>query len=982
MTGIEQDITERREAEIALRSTEERYRSVVESASDAIIAADHAGSITGWNHGAESIFGYGEEEAIGQPVQMLMPERYRAAHQRGIDRVSTTGEQRLIGQTLQLEGRRKNGDEFPIELSLGTWSQDGVPFFSAVIRDVSERVAAGEALRQSEERFRSLVSNSTDMIVILDADGVIRYQSPSVERVMAYPADSLVGHTVFAYVHPENVATALQSMTESIASGPGPKPPIELQLRHGDGSWRCIEIVANNLLEDPAVGGFVINARDVSEQKQSQEEIQRQANLLDQAYDAIFAWELDGPIIFWNRGAERLYGYTKQEALGRTSHDLLRTRRPEAVDTFMTALERDGYWEGELEHRRRDGTSIVVETRHELVREGQRRFVVEINRDISERQAAEAALRANETRFRALVQNASDIIAVVTPDGQISYVSPSVERVLGRSPEELVGQLGFNLIHPDDLPMIQGFFATVASATGLSETTELRVKHRDGEWLALEVIANNQLDDPSVGGIVFNARDVTERKAFEEQLAHQAFHDTLTSLPNRALFMDRLEQALGRSQRRGCQVGVMFLDLDGFKVVNDSLGHEAGDGLLAETGLRLRACVDDADTVARFGGDEFTVLLEDLENAEQAFQAAQKVAAALRPPMSLGVRDVFVTTSIGIAIGDADDDAHDLLRRADVALYAAKRGGRDRYELFRPSMTQQASHRLEVESDLRRAVERGEFELHYQPVIAFPDEEVFGVEALVRWRHPERGLVPPGEFIPLAEESGLIVAIGRWVLREACCQVGSWATQPGTAPLTVSVNVSARQFQRPDLVADVERALDDSGLAPWRLTLELTERILVGDTTVTTQTLTELRDLGVRIAIDDFGTDYSSLSYLRRLPVDELKIDREFVRDLGRMTSATSIVSAVVTLAHGLGLSVTAEGIETPNQLRHIRALHADRGQGFHFAAPLPADELLRWLAERAEHAPDDQVMPVSDAEGEIGSLVVPVVVDLVARQD
>ena len=982
MTGIEQDITERREAEAALRGSEERYRSVVESASNAILSCDALGLITGWNRGAQVIFGYAADDVIGRPVRMLMPERYRDAHQQGMDRLVVTGEPRLLGQTLQLRGLRNDGLEFPIELSLGMWIDDGATFFSAVIRDVSEQEAAGEALRQSEERFRSLVSNASDMIVILDPDGSIRYQSPSVERVMAYPGDSLVGHGVFAYVHPEDVPLAHQSMTESIASGPGPKPPLELRFRHGDGSWRCVEIVANNLLDDPAVGGVVINARDVSEQKQSQEEIQRQANLLDQAYDAIFAWEMDGPIIFWNRGAERLYGYTREEALGRTSHELLRTRRPDAGDAFMAALERDGFWEGELEHRRRDGTHIIVETRHEVVHEGERRFVVEINRDISARKAAEAALRANETRFRALVQNASDIIAVVTLEGELTYVSPSVERVLGASPDQLVGRPGVDLIHPDDRVVVKQFFATVAAAAGMNETTEVRARHQNGEWRALELIANNQIDDPSVKGIVFNARDVTERKVFEEQLAHQAFHDTLTSLPNRALFLDRLEQSLMRTRRRGDQVGVLFLDLDGFKVVNDSLGHEAGDTLLAEAGARLRASVGASGTVARFGGDEFTVLLEELESVEQAFRAAQELSAALRPPVALGPREVFMTTSIGIAIGTADDDAHDLLRRADVALYAAKRGGRDRYELFRPSMTEQASLRLEVESDLRRAVERSELELHYQPVIAFPGEEVCGVEALVRWRHPQRGLVPPGEFIPLAEESGLIISIGRWVLLEACRQVASWTLDGGKPPLTVSVNVSARQFQRPDLVTDVERALHDSGLAPHRLTLELTERMLIGDTAMTAGTLARLRNLGVRVAIDDFGTDYSSLSYLRRLPVDELKIDREFVRDLGQLSSATSIVSAVVTLAHGLGLSVTAEGIETPDQLRQIRALRVDRGQGFYFTVPLPPGELLRWLAERAEDGPVDAAAPGPSLDGVAESAAASRAVDLVTRHD
>ncbi len=934
MQGTAQDITERQLVEERLRAGEARFRAVVRSATDAIISAEGEGIIADWNPAAEAIFGYAEDEVIGQPITVLMPERFRERQSRWIERVNADGALALGGHRLELHGLHKNGTEFPIELSLGSWQSEGRTFFSAIIRDVTERTAVEEAMRRSEERFRSLVGNSSDVITILEPDGTISYHSPAIERVLSYERNALVGQNIFSLLHPADIPTARQSLAESIASGGGLKSPLEVRVRHADGSWRWIEAIANNLLDDPAVNGFVINARDVTDRKRAEDEIRRQADLLDQAYDAIFAWEWDGPIILWNRGAERLYGYTKAEAIGRTGHDLLRTRHPEAVEDVLRVLEQEGQWEGELEHTSRDGTPVLVETRHALVQEGDQRLVLEINRDIGHRREAEESLRASEARFRALVQNGSDVITLTTADGTIRYVSPSIESALGYRPDELVGRDGFGLLHADDFDAGHGYVARALDSTGDGLTAEFQVRHRDGSWRCFEVIVNNLLDDPAVEGLVFNSRDVTDRKRFEDQMTHQAFHDAMTGLPNRALFKDRLTHALTRANSHGGRVGVLFLDLDGFKVVNDSLGHGMGDQLLALAAERLTTNVGPDATVARFGGDEFTILLEDLGDGDAPTRVAQRIADALRAPFLLGEREVFVTSSIGIALGSGTESADDLIRSADAALYTAKRNGRDHHELFLPSMTHQVSQRLEVETDLRRALARGELELHYQPVVDLTTEAVVGVEALIRWRHPDRGLVSPAEFIPLAEETGLIVPIGWWVLGEACRQAVAW--DGGVAHLVgvaMSVNLSSRQFQQPDLLDRLSRILAETQLPAARLTLEITERVLVEDATHTAQAL---RDLGVRLAIDDFGTGYSSLAYLRQLPVNELKIDRSFIRDIGRSQATLSIVNAVMMLARGLHLDVTAEGIETAEHLRQVRTLQVPHGQGFYFAKPLP----------------------------------------------
>jgi diguanylate cyclase (GGDEF)-like protein len=501
------------------------------------------------------------------------------------------------------------------------------------------------------------------------------------------------------------------------------------------------------------------------------------------------------------------------------------------------------------------------------------------------------------------------------------------------------------LVHPDDRRRLGYTFARLQRQAGVVRRLELRLRHRDGGWRWVEAVGTNLLADPDVGGIVTNARDITERKRLGEELAHQAFHDRLTGLPNRALFLDRLEHALARAARGSDPLAVLFLDLDGFKIVNDTLGHDQGDALLATVAGRLRGCVRPGDTVARLGGDEFTVLLEGA-NADAAVQVAERIARRLQLPIQLDGHELIVGTSVGLALRAGPDDRPDeLLRDADVAMYAAKQRGKGSYAIFEPRMRTRAWARLELEADLRRAVDRGEFRVHYQPIIELATGRVDGVEALVRWQHPERGLVLPAQFIPLAEETGLIVPIGHWVLREACRQVRTWQEGlPGVGPLMVGVNLSPRMLAQPSLVDDVARILGQTGLDPGCLKLEITEGVMMQEGEATLATLRHLKALGVQLAVDDFGTGYSSLAYLQRFPLDVLKIDRAFVGSLGEGAEGTVIARTVVALAKALGLAVTAEGIETAEQAEQLKELGADRGQGYHFARPQPAEALTTLL--------------------------------------
>jgi diguanylate cyclase (GGDEF)-like protein/PAS domain S-box-containing protein len=565
-------------------------------------------------------------------------------------------------------------------------------------------------------------------------------------------------------------------------------------------------------------------------------------------------------------------------------------------------------------------------------------------------------LRHREARFRSLVQNSSDVVALVTDDGLVTYESDAAHGVLGHRPGGRVGRPFVDDVHPSDASLARAMLDGLAASPETHQTVELRLRHADGGWRWVEIVGQNRLMEPAVRALVLNYRDVTDRKRLEEQLQHDAFHDPLTGLANRALFGDRVTHALARRRPTSERAAVLFIDLDDFKLVNDSLGHAAGDVLLTAVAERIRACLRPQDTAARLGGDEFAVLVEETD-AEQSAAIADRILAALRQPFAIGDRQVFMQASIGISVEGADgvtagrETADDLLRNADAAMYTAKARGKARHQLYQPTMHAAALRRLELRERLESALDAGEFEVHYQPVVELAGETIVGAEALVRWREAGGEPAPPADFLAVAEESGLIVSLGRWVLEQSCHEAVRWGTGPAPS-LSVAVNVASRQLADATFPSDVAAVLASSGLRPDRLIVEVTESALLDEGQVTNSAIAELKRLGVRVALDDFGTGYSSLSHLRRFPIDVLKIDRSFIAGIdGDNRDERALVRSIIRLAHSLRLETVAEGIERPEQLELLRRFGARLGQGFHFARAMDAAAFRRLIGSAARLA-------------------------------
>jgi diguanylate cyclase (GGDEF)-like protein/PAS domain S-box-containing protein len=669
--------------------------------------------------------------------------------------------------------------------------------------------------------------------------------------------------------------------------------------------------------------------------------------LLDLALDAIIVRDMDNRVLYWNRGAEMMYGWPSEAAIGTNTDELLKTELPEAAKQIESRLLEKGHWEGEVTQHKRDNSVLIVATRWALQRgvDGTPVRVLTTNHDITGRKEAEAALFVEKERAQVTLNSIGDAVISTDISGCITFLNVVAETMTGWAWNEARGRPMAEVFCIIDATSRETIPNPMDLAVGRNQTMNLPPNcvliRRDGFEIPIEDSVSPIHDrHGQISGAVIVFRDVSAARAMALQMAHSAQHDFLTGLPNRMLLNDRVRQAITLAPRHTKKVAVLFLDLDGFKHINDSLGHAVGDKLLQSIAKRLLNCVRSSDTVSRQGGDEFVVLLSEVADAADAAITARRMLKTVAEAHSIDQHELHVTTSIGLSVfPDDSQDAETLIKNADTAMYQAKETGRQRYQFFKPAMNVRAVERQSIEESLRRALERQEFSVHYQPKVNLMSGEITGAEALLRWVHPTRGLVPPSQFIPVAEDCGLILPIGNWILREACRQAREWA-DAGHALGTIAVNISAMEFRNEQFLKGVFAILEDTGLDPSSLELELTESVLMKHAETTQSILKTLRAKGVQVAVDDFGTGYSSLSYLRKFPIDALKIDQSFVQQISAEPDETSIVTAIISMGRSLGLRVVAEGVETEAELQFLQAHRCHEAQGYYFGRPVPAHDL------------------------------------------
>lgn len=953
--------------------------SIIDSTADGILAVDHRRRLLLHNRRVAEMWGLSEELLRSGDVGRIIAAQAELT----VDPEAFTARLRDLFHSPQAEGidlvELRDGrlmERHSVPLWLGPRAAGRVCSY----RDITERELAEEAAREGEGRYRTLVELVPDGIAVHDGERLLFINASGARLAGAASPKELIGRSLLEFVHPDSRAGVAQRMRQVLAGGAA--PAVEERLLRLDGSTLDAEVGAVPFSHHGRPAALVV-FRDVTERKRAarlQSALYRIAQLTSSAQEMAEFYGSVHAILGEFMYARNFYVALKEEdaevidfpyfvdevdrnpgriPLGRgLTAWVLRTGQPllcppelfqrlsEAGEIELVGSSSVDWLGAPLKRGERTFGVLAVQSYSTANRYGQADLdlLTFVSRHVATaigRKRAADALRDSEAKFRTLAETIP-VGVFIERAGSLRYVNPAMARLASRPREALEGTSFSALVHPGYRDGVERRLLPGAppGVTAGDREFPLVLDGRE-RWLALSTGRIEFEKQPAVLGTV---SDVTERRAAEERVRGMAFQDALTGLPNRRLFGDRIQIALAHAQRARHRLAVFFVDLDRFKVINDSLGHSVGDELLRGVAARLREAVRQEDTVARLGGDEFLLLFPGGVDAVSVARVAEKLLGVLRRPYRIAGREVFATASLGVSLYPDDGaDAETLVRNADAAMYRAKEEGRDTWRLYTSAMNATALERLALENSLRRALEAEELLLHYQPVLDLASGRIHGVEALLRWRHPEKGLVLPNDFVPLAEATGLIVAIGPWVLRTACRQAKAWHERGQL--VSMAVNCSAHQLRQPELVAEVMGAIEASGLDPRFLELEITETGALQDEERSAQVLRRLRALGPRISIDDFGVGYSSLGSLKRLPLDALKIDRSFVSDIGRAVDGDAIVSALVAMAHGLKLSVVAEGVETEEQLRVLSSRGCDRVQGHVFSRALPADECGELLA-------------------------------------
>ncbi|MBD2260363.1 EAL domain-containing protein [Pseudanabaena sp. FACHB-2040] len=908
-----------------------------------------------WSEGAESVFGFSAQAFRANPrlwFSRVLPEDIEAV-------VKPVWDVIKAGKTSYIEYRFCHQDgslRWIASAATARWDEQAGCWVCTVIdTDISDRKALEIAVRHSQAQLSAILDDASTGIasfrLYADRTWEYDYSSAGHAHVFGFSRQELHADKTLWYsrVWPEDQAMLTGPLFEDLFQERACN--VEFRFRHKNGSWRWISGSYTSRRDREADCWVIVNvSQDITARKQAEESLRCFERVFSATTDAIALVDRNFNFQLANQAYLDRFHLQPEEIIGHPAQEII----GEAV--FKSTSERlkrclageDLRFELWFEHPAvgREFNSVTYSPYREL--DGTVSGVVVSIRNLTELRLAQEALWESEARFRLVAENMNDLVCLHDREGTFLYVSPSCRMLLGYEPEELVGTSPYDLIHREECDRVRETIHQPALQDVDSSIT-YRVRRKTGEYIWLETLTSSILNDTGqVIQIQTASRDVTEKIEIQNQLKYEALHDALTGLPNRNLLMERLALALERLQRQAdFNFAVLFLDLDRFKVINDSLGHQVGDDLLLGIAQKLSALVRTVDLAARLSGDEFVVLLEDIEGVGDAVRIAERVLHDLQQPFTLQGREVFVSTSIGIVIGSPRyQQGDELLRDADIAMYRAKANGKACYAIFDPQMHLQVLREMDLENALRLALEQQQFILHYQPVVSLKTGRVESFEALVRWHHPQQGLIYPGEFIPLAEETGLIVPLGNWILREACRQLSLWQAQhPLAKALTLSINLSPRQLKDPNLVTELEAVLMATAISPQCLTLEITENVLIEDIEHTINVLAAIRAHGVGLSIDDFGTGYSSLSYLHRFPFTALKIDQSFVSQLGQQRENPGIVRTMVALADSLGLNAIAEGIETDHQLTFLQDLHCECGQGYLFSRPLTTPQVEALLA-------------------------------------
>lgn len=827
---------------------------------------------------------------------------------------------------------------------------------------IDAQVGNEQATAVDERRIAAVARRGPDLLGLFDADGEVLFLSDAAVRLFTgAPVDRQLARTDPAHrIHPDDIDELLAAFSRAKRSV---EPvPVVFRTMHDDGDWRHVEGSFLNLLDHPEIRGITLSLRDVSDRVRIEGELrraysERQASgerfrrLVHHSPDLVMVLDPVGRITYASAAATTTFGYAPEELVGTSAFDLIHPGDVDgALDALVNALVDFAQEMIPLRVRHRDGRWIPVEAlASDLVDDPVVGGLVVAVRDVSDRVEIAEALRDVQVRFRQAWEHAPIGMGFVAPGARFVRVNPAFCRMLDRD-EGTMSELGLHAItHEQDLERVLALVRSLFDHHAGRREWEQRLRRSDGSWIWARVTATplQTRDGEAAVHALVQVEDVTKQKEYEERLAYEATHDHLTGLPRRALLLDHLSLALASARRHGASVGVLFVDLDHFKHVNDTSGHEAGDALLVDIASRLRRAVREADTPGRFGGDEFVVVCPDLADGRDAVVVAERIGALLAEPFDVAGRELRVSASIGVAVAEADTSADELLRRADLAAYRAKQRGRNRFEIFDDELRQVVAGRAATERALRTGLEVGDVVVHYQPVYDLPTGQVAGFETLARWNRPGHGLLRPSEFLPVAEESGLIVPLGRRVLALACAQAAAWErdAHTGGAPF-VTVNCSPRQLAR-GIARDLRSLLAEHHVDARRVWLEIPETLRVDETPGVVEVLHELCALGVRLALDDFGTGYASLQHLRELPVGVLKIDGTFIAELGKSQEGTAIVGSVIGLGHALHMQVIAEGVETAEQVALLREMRCDYAQGVHLSPPLTAAEATELLDRR-----------------------------------